>query len=77
MSWFHKRVSGARIRTIKDGFDLDLSYICKDRIIVMSYPASGMATLWRNNYNDIIKYLDKFHNGKYWIFNCCEEVYDK
>jgi phosphatidylinositol-3,4,5-trisphosphate 3-phosphatase/dual-specificity protein phosphatase PTEN len=42
MSWLQKLVSGTRRRYKEEGYDIDLSYICQDRIIVMSFPASGM-----------------------------------
>lgn len=32
------RVIGARRPYKEDGWDLDLSYICKERIIVMGFP---------------------------------------
>ena len=37
-------MSGSRRRFIVDEFDLDLTYICKNRIIVMSFPATGIKT---------------------------------
>ena len=38
MSYLQYQVSGARRRYKDDKFDLDLTYICKNRIIVCSYP---------------------------------------
>ncbi len=60
MSWLQKKVGGARRRMIieEDDVDIDLTYICQDRIIVMSFPASGFKTNWRNDYRDVVKYLD-------------------
>lgn len=46
-------VSGTRRRMKDDNYNIDLSYVCKDRIIVMSYPASGNETLYRNDYRDV------------------------
>jgi hypothetical protein len=48
-----KKVSGARRRLVDKEFDIDLSYVCSDRIIVMSFPASGLATAWRNNWTTV------------------------
>ena len=39
-----KLVSGSRRRYVEEGYNIDLSYICKDRIIAMSYPAQGFET---------------------------------
>ena len=48
-----KLVSGERKRYVSDEHNIDLSYICSDRIIVMSFPASGLASNWRNNIKDV------------------------
>lgn len=34
-------------------WNIDLSYICQDRIIVMSYPSEGKEALYRNNAVDV------------------------
>jgi hypothetical protein len=34
-------------------YNIDLTYVCQDRIIVMSYPATGSEALWRNDYRDV------------------------
>ncbi len=36
-----KLVSGTRRRMEDENLNIDLTYICHNRIIVMSYPASG------------------------------------
>ena len=41
-------VAGTRRRTEEDGYDLDLCYILPNRIIAMSYPASGFESNYRN-----------------------------
>ena len=48
-----KKVGGARRRFIDKDFDVDLSYVLSDRVIVMSFPASGIATAWRNNHKTV------------------------
>jgi len=51
-----KLVSGTRRRIEDDilGLDIDLTYICLGRIIVMSYPASGFVeSKYRNKYEDV------------------------
>lgn len=55
-TFFKRLVSGERKRYTSDGHDIDLSYICSDRIIVMSFPASGLASNWRNNIKDVSTY---------------------
>ena len=46
-------VSGTRRRMKEDGYNIDLTYILQDRLIVMSYPADGGETLYRNNWKDV------------------------
>jgi hypothetical protein len=43
----------------------------------MSFPASGIKSAWRNNYVEVVRYLDMHHPKKYWFFNCSEKTYDK
>lgn len=54
-TFLRKKVSGARRRMTDDDHNIDLSYICKNRIIVMSFPASGTETYYRNDYRDVSK----------------------
>lgn len=61
----------------KSHADIDLTYICKNRIIVMSYPADGLASNWRNRWQDVAKFLNEKHQNRYWIFNVSERNYDK
>ena len=46
---------------ITEDFNLDLSYICDNKIIVMSYPGSGLETFWRNDYAEVKRFLQKNH----------------
>jgi len=61
-------VSQNRRRYQSDGFNLDLTYIT-DRVIAMGYPADTAESLYRNNMKHIVKFLEKFHPGKYRVFN--------
>ena len=47
---FKKLVSGTRRRYQEENYDIDLTYIIQNRVIVMSYPASGFESNYRNNY---------------------------
>lgn len=43
-------VSRTRCRYVEGDYDLDLSYICPNRIIAMSYPGQGtIETQYRND----------------------------
>lgn len=43
-----KLVSGNRRRFTDSEYSLDLTYIVPNRIIAMSYPSSGIESLYRN-----------------------------
>ena len=47
MDFLRKIVSGPKNRYLENGYNLDLTYICP-RLIAMSYPASGMESIYRN-----------------------------
>ena len=50
MNMLRSRVSGTRRRMTDGNYNIDLTYICQDRIIVMSYPAVNiMQQTYRNN----------------------------
>ncbi|KIO29339.1 hypothetical protein M407DRAFT_21560 [Tulasnella calospora MUT 4182] len=71
-SFVRRLVSGqkARFRDEKLGVELDLAYLT-DRIIMMGYPASGVESLYRNDGEDVRKFLDHRHGKNYWVFNFC------
>ncbi len=54
MDWLRKIVSGKRIRFEDKKFNLDVTYIT-DRILGMSFPASGIETMYRNSMADVIR----------------------
>ena len=52
MDWLRKKVSGKRNRTKCSGFDLDISYVT-DRVLAMSFPASGWEKAYRNPIEEV------------------------
>ena len=71
------RIIGKRRPFKEDGLDLDLTYICKDRIIVMGFPQSGLKAGYRNNWKDIRLFLESRHKDHYKVYNLSETTYDK
>ncbi|EST07994.1 Protein-tyrosine phosphatase, active site [Kalmanozyma brasiliensis GHG001] len=58
--------------------DLDLTYVT-DHLIIMGFPASGVASLYRNKRSDVRRFLDKRHDDLYRVYNFCpvtENSYD-
>ena len=53
-------VSGKKSRVKEEDFNLDLTYIT-NRIIAMAFPASGFESMYRNNIDDVKKYIEKNH----------------
>jgi len=62
MDWLRKIVSGKRNRFKDDTYNLDITYVTK-RVLGMSFPASGVETMYRNNINDV-------RSTKYLMYSC-------
>lgn len=70
-------VSADRRRYVKDGYDLDLTYV-HPKVIAMSWPSSNSESLYRNQIDNVAAFLDEKHPQHYRVFNLCSErAYDE
>ncbi|XP_074640546.1 cyclin-G-associated kinase-like isoform X2 [Tubulanus polymorphus] len=54
--------------------DLDISYITS-RLLVMSFPAEGIETAFRNHIDDVRSFLDSRHPNAYAVYNLTTRSY--
>ena len=65
-------VSKKKRRFVKDGFDLDLSYVTPT-LIAMGYPSTGAETVYRNPAPQVKAFLAKYHPHVCKVYNLCIE----
>ncbi|CAD8182631.1 unnamed protein product [Paramecium octaurelia] len=75
MNFFRELVSGQKVRFINGQYNLDLTYIT-NRVIAMSFPASGFESTFRNNIDDVVKFLQEHHGDKYMLYNLSNRKYN-
>ncbi|XP_010908851.1 phosphatidylinositol 3,4,5-trisphosphate 3-phosphatase and protein-tyrosine-phosphatase PTEN2A [Elaeis guineensis] len=77
-------VSQNKRRYQEGEFDLDMTYIMKN-IIAMGFPAGHISSglfgyfegFYRNHMEEVIKFFETHHQGKYKVYNLCSErLYD-
>jgi phosphatidylinositol-3,4,5-trisphosphate 3-phosphatase/dual-specificity protein phosphatase PTEN len=75
MDWLRSKVSGKRNRYRDKDFNLDITYITNN-IMAMSFPASGMESVYRNSISSVAEFLEKKHSGCYKVINLSNRAYD-
>mmetsp|Transcript_44202 Transcript_44202/g.71022 ORF Transcript_44202/g.71022 Transcript_44202/m.71022 type:complete len:1122 (+) Transcript_44202:108-3473(+) len=65
-------VSKKKVRFVKDGFDLDLTYITP-QLIAMGYPSEGTEAVYRNPMSQVQKMLKTYHPARFKVYNLCAE----
>ncbi|CAK7337726.1 unnamed protein product [Dovyalis caffra] len=77
-------VSQNKRRYQEGGFDLDMAYITEN-VIAMGFPAGDISSglfgffegFYRNHMEEVIKFFETHHKGKFKVYNLCSErLYD-
>jgi hypothetical protein len=76
MDLLRAAVSGKRRRLrLPDGSSLDISYITP-RLLAMSFPASRVEALYRNEIGSVARFLEAAHGAHFLVVNLSERAYD-
>ena len=76
INWVRKMVAGPKNTLTHNGSSLDLTYITP-RIIAMAFPADTiLEKTYRNDIEDVAKYLDEQHPEDYLIINVSSRNYN-
>jgi len=72
MQTVKRLVSGnkARFKDPELNLELDLVYLTdQPNILLMGFPASGLAAWYRNDRHEVLRFLNSRHGDKYRIYN--------
>jgi hypothetical protein len=76
MDLLRAAVSGKRRRLrLPNGSSLDVSYITP-RLLAMSFPASRVEALYRNEIGSVARFLEAAHGAHFLVVNLSERAYD-
>lgn len=75
MNYIRTLVSGRKKRFQDRKYNLDLSYITP-RLLAMAFPGSGIETVYRNNIEEVAKFLQERHQNNYLVINLSGKKYD-
>jgi phosphatidylinositol-3,4,5-trisphosphate 3-phosphatase and dual-specificity protein phosphatase PTEN len=65
-------VSLEKVRFVRDGFDLDLTYITR-KMIAMGFPSSNLEGMYRNPMESVKEFFEHYHPNHYKVYNLCSE----
>ncbi len=74
MDLLRKIITRDKKRLISGQFDLDISYVTP-RVLAMSFPGRGVASIYRNRCEDVIAYLQSKHSSDYLVLNLSNREY--